>query len=385
MKLLISHAGIISPGEEYSDGAILVENGIINRIFPESNAADTLSGIDEKTDAGGAVVLPGFFDIHFHGCMGSDFIDGTADAIKTIAEAKVRQGVTSMLGTTLSLPEEAIREAIALCAAYQQSPSGANFLGIHLEGPFIAPEFAGAQNPAYLKKPDMGMIERLNRIMPVRKVSYSPELDPDCTFLRELAGAGIMPSAAHSGADYELFCKCADLGMKHITHFCNCITPLHHLRPGMVGGGLFRDDIYLELICDGIHLHPDMVKFIFKTAGCERIMLITDSMCAAGMPDGGYSLGGLPVTVKDGCARVNATGAVAGSTLLMYNALKNVVRWTGLPLKDIVGTTAWNQARSLGIGNIGKIAPGFRADMVMLDEDFKPLRVWIGGEEKSLR
>ena len=221
---------------------------------------------------------------------------------------------------------------------------------------FIAPEFAGAQNPAFLKKPDLALVDRLNDIFPVKKVSYSPELDEDFSFLGGLVERGIMPSAAHTGADYELFMAAADRGLLHLTHFCNCMTPLHHLR-------------------------PEIVKFLFEVIGPERIMLITDSMCAAGLDDGEYSLGGLPVVVRDGCARLT-TGAVAGSTLVFDQGVRNVCKWTGLPLKEIVRTTAYNQARSLGFNDIGKLEAGFRANFVKLSRELYPQAAWIGGQQK---
>ena len=374
MKQLFTHARLVSPGWTREDATLAVENGRIAAPFPADEAGDVI-------DLGGALLLPGFFDVHFHGCGGGDFSDGTLEAVRTVAREKLRQGVTTFLGTTLTLPETELVSALEAGRAYMRAPDGAELAGIHLEGPFFAPESAGAQNPAYLRQPDIGLVDRLNAICPVRKVSYAPELDPDFRFLAALVERGILPSAAHTGADYELFRAAADRGLRNLTHFCNCMTPLHHLRFGLVGGGLTRDGVALELICDGVHLVPEMVELIFRVAGCGRIQLITDSMRAAGMPDGEYTLGALPVIVENRRARLK-TGQVAGSTLAFDEGLRHVKEWTGLPLEELVRTTAWNQAESLGIPGIGKLEPGFRANLVRLSDDLEPEAVWIDGTLK---
>lgn len=260
------------------------------------------------------------------------------------------------------------------------APDGARIPGIHLEGPFFAADCAGAQNPAYLKAPDISLVERLNRIFPISKVSYSPELDPEQRFASELTQRGIMPAAAHTAASYEAFNLARIHGLRHLSHFCNVMTPLHHLRFGIVGGGLLHDDIFVETICDGVHLCPEMIQLIFKVKGCERIMLITDSMRAAGMPDGDYTIGGLPVVVRDGCARLT-TGQVAGSTLCYHEGLRRVRDLTGLPLSELIRTTSLNQAVSLGFNDIGKLEYGYRADLVLLDaETLPPTFTMVGGK-----
>ena len=177
-----------------------------------------------------------------------------------------------------------------------------------------------------------------------------------------------MPSGGHSSADYGCFEENRAAGMKHLTHFCNVMTPVHHLQFGMVGGGLLDDDVYVEIICDGVHLCDQMIRMIARMKGPNRMMLITDAMRASAMLDGDYSLGGLPVVVKDGCARLT-TGQVAGSTLRYFNGLKRLVRLTGLPLSEAVRATSLNQAESLNLGKRGKLEPGYIADIVLLDEN----------------
>ncbi len=372
MHLINAH--IISPDVEYTSGAVKFENGAITAVYPDSAG---LTGLD----LGGKYLMPGFFDIHTHGAGGSDFCDGTVEAVRTLARHKLTQGVTSFLGTTMTLPGDETAAAIRCAREYMEKHhDGAKIPGIHLEGPFFAPECAGAQNPAYLQQPDIGFVERMNEIMPVKKVSYSIELDKDFAFAKALAERGIMPAAAHTAATYEEFKTASAYGLKHLSHFCNVMTPLHHLRFGIVGGGLLHKDVFLEIICDGVHLCPEMIQLIFEVRGCDHVMLITDSMRAAGMPDGEYTLGGLEVVVKDRCARLK-TGPVAGSTLLFHDGLRHVRNLTGLPLKELVKTTSWNQARSLNIPDIGKIEPGFRADFAILNRDLQPVSTWVDGRE----
>jgi len=379
MSTLFFNAHVISPDLDLDGAAVLVRDAkVAGIILPGEQLPDDC----EKVDIGGDFLLPGFFDIHTHGCANHDFCDATPEGLRTIALSRLPQGVTSFLGTTLTLPEETLAKSISIARDYMaDNPCGAKIPGIHLEGPFFTPECAGAQNPEYLKTPDIGLVDRMDDIYHVHKVSYSLELDATQRFLRELVKRGIMPSVAHSFAKYEDFKNACALGMKHASHFCNVMTPLHHLNFGLVGGGMLHKDVFIEMICDGIHLCPEMIQLLFQVKGVGHIMLITDSMRAAGMPDGIYELGGLPATVKDGCARL-ANGRVAGSTLLFHKALQRVRKLTELPLAQLVKTTAWNQARSLGIPGIGKIQHGFNADFVRMNSALEPLAVWVDGKQK---
>ena len=259
-----------------------------------------------------------------------------------------------------------------------ENRTGARLLGMHLEGPFFSPDGAGAQNPAFLRDPDIALVDEWNAVCPVKKVSFSPELPGSAAFTRELAKRGIMPSGAHSLAGYEVFEEMRMAGMKHLTHFCNVLTPLHHLKFGFVGGGLLAKDVFVEIITDGVHLCNEMIELILSVKGCEKVMMITDSMRAAGMPDGDYSLGGLPVIVKNGRATL-PSGRVAGSTLLYHNGVKRLLEVTHLPPKELIKCTSWNQARSLNLEGYGRLEPGYHADLVVLDAQWNPLETWVGG------
>jgi N-acetylglucosamine-6-phosphate deacetylase len=379
MLTLLKNCHLASPDLELPGASILLRNERIEEIFPNGEA---LPKTDKTIDLSGKTVMPGFIDIHCHGRGGADFCDGTLEAFNVIGRGKLDEGATGFLATTLTVSIEDLESTFEAAATYMKNPSGAKLLGIHLEGPFINPECAGAQNPAFLKMPDIAIIDHLNKICPVRIVSFSPELPGGNEFCRALCECGIMPSGAHSSADYDQFHEARKAGMKHLTHFCNVMTPVHHLRFGMVGGGLRASDVYVEIIADGIHLCPEMIDMIFALKTANRVMLITDAMRGAAMPDGNYDLGGLPVKVSNGKAQLE-NGTVAGSVLQMHQALRRVSKITNLPLSELSKTTAWNQAESLGIPESGKLEKGYRADIVVLNEDHEPQDVFVDGKLKK--
>lgn len=379
MKTLIKNCRIVSPGVDIPEGQIVIEDKRI--VYAGVSLADVPSDCN-IIDANGAIAVPGFIDIHSHGRSDFDFCDCTEEAFATIGRGKLEDGVTGFLATSLSVSYDDLRLLCQQAEQYKNNiTDGATLLGVHLEGPFFNPPCAGAQNPAYLKNPEIGIIDELNAISPVLKVSYSPELPGALEFTKALTERGIMPSGGHTEADYDCFEQHRAAGMKHLTHFCNVMTPVHHLRFGMVGAGLMDDDVYVEMICDGVHLCDQMIALIAKLKGPERMMLITDAMRASAMPDGEYTLGGLPVIVKDGCARLT-TGPVAGSTLRYFNGLKRLVRVTGLPLSEAIRATSLNQAESLGIKDRGKLEKNYIADIVLLNQNLDVLTTICEGVVK---
>lgn len=381
MRTLFRDALVISPDVELEGASVLVESGVVRRIYL---CGEELPEADRVIDVQGDMLVPGFIDIHTHGCAGQDFSYGTPEAIRAFAETKLKEGVTTLLPSTSTQSEETLSRALKCAADYVKNENrGAKLPGVHLEGVFINPNCLGAQNPAFLRSPDIEEVLRLNRIFPVLKVSYAVEMPGAIPFTADLLEHGITPSCVHSAATYAQFMEAYEHGLRNLTHFCNQMTPLKHREIGLVGAGLMHEDVYLELICDTLHLCPDMISLIFQIRSIDRLMLITDSVEASGMPEGEYSLAGLPIVLKDGAVRVKEhPEALAGSVLTMNAALRNVCEITGYPLKDLIKTTSWNQAQSLGLEKVGRIQPGYAADLTVLSGDFEVERVFVDGEER---
>lgn len=379
MTLLITNAHLVSPDLELLNAAILCEDSTISRIIPDGQP---LPQADTVYDAKGNMVVPGFIDMHFHGGMGYETTSSKQEAMTVIGNAKIKEGVTSICPTTLTLSEEDLAASLKNIEDYRKAPTGAKVLGTHLEGPYINPECIGAQNPAYVRTPDAAEVMRLNDISPVAIVTYAIEVDGAVAFTQKLVDANILPSCGHTNATNEQFKQGAEVGLARLTHFCNQMTKLHHREIGMVGAGLYNDAVALEMICDKIHLCPDMIRLAFKCKPIDKILLITDAMEATGLADGNYQLGGLAVVVSDGAARLASNGALAGSTLQFNTALKNVLEEVDLPITDIIKTTSYNQAQSLGIKNLGKLEPGFIADIAVLDKDFNVVATFVDGVQK---
>ena len=386
--LAVLGAHVVTPGRDLGVVGVRVENGKIAAVGPQVRPA---AG-DEVVDAGGLTLLPGFVDIHSHGRGGHDFCDATDAAFEAIGRGKLEDGVTGFLATGLTRPEEELAELCRCAERYKAKGEGSTCLGVHLEGPFFNRDMAGAQNPAYLKKPDAAFVKRLDAISPVKKVSLAPELEGAEECIRELSAAGIVVSGGHSAADYETFERARRAGMTHLTHFCNAMMPIHHLRPTMVTGGMLADDVFAEIITDGVHLSDPMIRLIVKAKGADRVMIITDAMCAAGEPDGIYSLGGLRVKVEKGRATLAdvpydpkaVVSNVAGSVALFPDCFRRFVRVAGLPLEEAVKAAGYNQLRSLGISDRGEIAPGQVADLVLVDAELVPQMTIVGGEKTRI-
>ena len=376
MSYLIKNAHLVSPDIELFGAAVELEDGLVKKIYAQG---EKLPEGCEEYQAAGKMVVPGFIDAHCHGGMGYEVTSDDSQAIRIIAEAKLREGVTSFCPTTLTLPEEKLAASLRNIEAYRQAPTGCKVIGTHLEGPYINPECAGAQNPAFLRKADIGEVLRLHAISPVALISYAIEMEGSLEFIRQLCAAGITASCGHTNATCAQFKAGMPFGLRRLTHFCNQMTKLHHREIGLVGAGLMEDSVAIEMICDKIHLCPDMIRLAFKSKPIGKILLISDAMEATGLPDGNYQLGGLAVVVAEGAARLASNGALAGSTLQMNTAFKNVADVTGLPLPQLVKTTSWNQAQDLGLKKLGKLEAGFIADIAVLDDAFNVAAVFLDG------
>lgn len=373
--LLIRNARIAAPGPREHTSVFCAE-GRIAALDPGS------AEIPDNTRtiaAEGLILLPGFIDIHSHGAGGHDTCDGNADSIRRIAEIKLAEGVTTWLPTTATLPKEQLLHIAAAVAEYRRSPSGARVPGLHVEGPFLNPAFIGAQNPAYVAKPSVELVETLHALCPVKILSLAVESEGAIDLIRHCAAKGIATSAAHSGATYACFREARAAGLRQLTHFCNQMSPLHHREVGLVGAGLLEKDFPIELICDGLHLCDDMLRLVFAAKPADSISLITDSMRAAWLGDGDYTFGERAVVVENGAARIKATGALAGTTLKFNQALARAARLSAAPPHELALLAAGNQARLCDLGDTGAIKPGFAADLVLLQPDYSIAKTILGG------
>ncbi|MFT5469341.1 MAG: N-acetylglucosamine-6-phosphate deacetylase [Verrucomicrobiales bacterium] len=377
--LAIHNAHIISPGVDLESGSIATNDGSVTAIHDQPAAADSAG---EIFDAKGCLVVPGFIDIHTHGAGGASIMEGTEEAVRKMADFKLREGVTSFLPTTWTAPESDLIPAMNGVAAYQANQDRAKTPAVHIEGPFINIGAVGAQDPAFVRPPDIAEVDRLNALAPIKLLSVASETDGGVEFVRELVSRGITASLAHTKATWEQFLEAKAAGLTHLTHFCNQMTGLHHRGIGIVGAALLDDDIRLEMICDTIHLCPEMIALTFKHIPVERIMIITDSISASWLPDGDYIEAGHAVRVVDGVCRLQSNpDALAGSTSRFFEGIANVWRITKRPLSELIRTTSWNQAQSLGLADLGKIEPGFRADFAVLDpETLEPRATIVEGE-----
>ena len=327
------------------------------------------SGSEEILDGKGAYAIPGLTDIHFHGCVGHDFSDGTQEAIKALAEYELSQGITQICPATMTLAEESLMK-ISRAAANYDNASGARLVGINMEGPFVSEKKKGAQNGLYIRKPDADMFRRLQKEADglYKLIALAPEEEGAMEFIDELKEEAVI-SLAHTTADYETSMEAFRRGASHVTHLFNAMPPFSHREPGVTGAAFDTPDCDVELIADGIHICPTMVRAVFRLFGDDRVILISDSMMATGLTDGDYSLGGQPVKVKGNLATL-ADGTIAGSATNLMDCLRTAVKKMGIPLESAVKCAAVNSARSIGIDDrYGSLEPGKIANIVLLDEE----------------
>ncbi|MDO4303528.1 MAG: N-acetylglucosamine-6-phosphate deacetylase [Bacillota bacterium] len=332
-------------------------------------------GDHEIIDAAGMYVIPGLVDIHIHGAVGADFSDGDVEGLFRIARYLKSQGVTSFCPTSMTLPEEQLVKSFRTLEKLLKADGIARPVGINMEGPFLAKAKKGAQKSTYLMEPDIDMFRRLQNASGgrIRLVTIAPELAGATKFIRELKNE-VTLSLGHTSADYDQAAAGFEAGAGHVTHLFNAMEPFLHRNPGLIGAAAERKDVYAELICDGIHVHPSAVRGAFALFGADRMILISDAMRAAGMEDGSYELGGQPVK-KEGAYAALADGTLAGSVTNLADSLRNAVEF-GIPLTDALKAVTVNPARSIGLeGQIGQIRPGAEADIILMDRDMNFKRV----------
>ncbi len=323
----------------------------------------------ETIDTSGLKLIPGLTDIHFHGCMGHDLCEGSTEAIELMALYEESNGITNICPATMTLPKERLIK-IAEAARSFPNEKGAGLVGLNLEGPFISHERKGAQNPEYIRMPDTEFFDSIMEASGglIKLVDVAPELPGAMEFIEKNKDRVII-SFAHSAADYDIAKAAFDRGMRHMTHIYNAMNPLNHRSPGPVFAAADNANVEAEIICDGIHVHPAVVRSTLKLFGSDKVIFISDSMEATGMPDGDYELGGLPVK-KQGNRALLPDGTIAGSVVNLMDCLKTAVMDMGIPLETAVKCAAVNPARSLGIlDRAGTIEPGRSADLAALNDE----------------
>lgn len=371
------------PGVEagLESNGVQVENGRIRTIGPDSP-----DGSGQRLDAAGCTILPGFIDVHIHGGAGVDVMDATPEAIQTLARLCARHGVTGFLPTTMTGEMGATLAAVAAVARTEQSPNaGARILGVHLEGPFISPRFPGAQDPRYILPPQVDAFHALVAAGPVAMITLAPEVAGADALIQAAVRAGVVPVMGHTDATYEAVQHAVTQGVHQATHTYNAMSGLHHRRPGTLGAILSDDRIYAQLIADTIHVHPAAMNILARCKGVARTLLITDAMRATDMPDGEYELGGLPVFLRNQECR-QTDGVLAGSVLTMERALANFMAASALSLAEAWPASSLTPATTLGLSHeMGRVEVGYRADLVLVDENLEVVATLVGGQIVYLR
>ncbi|MDR3477178.1 MAG: N-acetylglucosamine-6-phosphate deacetylase [Gammaproteobacteria bacterium] len=379
--LLISGPKIYAENGVVENAALLIEAGVIHRIDSQAAFRDVLAN-EVLTFPDSYHLIPGFIDMHTHGVNGHDVMDATEDALAGISKALAAEGTTGFLATTMTASIEKIESALVAVRDFmQQKNPGAEVLGVHLEGPFLAPSKMGAQPGDKIIPPNVALLEHWQAISDnsIRLVTLAPE-QPNCAeLIVYLKQHKIIASLGHTNATYDEAVHAIDLGCTHATHLFNAMRAVHHREPGVVTAALLSDDVLVELVLDGFHLHPAIVQLVLKAKGPERIVLITDAIRAKCLSDGCYELGGQDVHVKNGEAKL-ADGTIAGSVLKMASAVSNMLRFTGCELEVAVRMASATPAKALGLfDRKGSIALGKDADLVVLDDQLNVVLTVCGG------
>lgn len=378
--MIIRNVSVFRENKTFTPGTIVIEGGIIKEVLDTEKEADSaISQHGEVVDGEGCYAIPGMIDIHFHGCKGYDFCDGTMEAVEEIAKYEASIGVTAISPATMTLPIETLEDILSNAANYReeqqkgQNVPAADLIGINMEGPFISKVKKGAQDDRYIIPCNAEIYDRFQKAARglVKYIGIAPEESETIEFIKKVKDK-VAVSLAHTNADYDTAKAAYDAGARHAVHLYNAMPSYTHREPGVIGAVADSEHVMAELICDGVHIHPAAVRTTFKMLSEDRLILISDSMRATGMPDGRYTLGGLDVEVKGNRAELVSDKALAGSVTTLPDCVRTAVKEMHIPLETAVACATMNPAKSLGeYDKYGSITPGKNADIVLWDKDLE--------------
>ena len=374
--MFYKNARIFCSDFQFHTGAFEVKDGKFGAVLPKFVPEDAI-------DLQGATVIPGLIDVHNHGNSGADFSDGDYAGVKKMAEYLAKHGITSFAPASMTLPYDVLEKAFATAKQlHDEAPEGhSRLMGIQMEGPYFSEKKKGAQNGEYLKNPDFDGFKKLYDGCGglVKIVDVAPELPGAAEFIDKAKDLCTV-SVAHTDSDYEHARMAFQMGATHLTHLYNAMPGIHHRNPGVIPAASETPSVRAELICDGMHIHPASVRLAFAIFGGERMILVSDALRCCGMPDGEYELGGQPVFLAGGVAKL-ADGTLAGSATNLYDCMKNAILF-GIREEDAVRACTYNPACSLGVQDqVGSIATGALADFIVCRSDYTGRRVFMGGKE----
>ena len=393
--MLITNALVYGEDFQFHRGFLQIEGGRIKRTGDEQEESTVQCAAGEDIlDAGGCFAIPGLIDMHFHGCMGADFCDGTQEAIRTLAGYELQAGVTAICPATLTLPVQELKHILSAGAEYRRNQleekaaglvqQEADLIGINMEGPFISPIKKGAQNGAYIIPADAKIMEEFLAAGEglVKAAGLAPEENPGFEDYIAAVKDKVHVSLAHTNADYDTASAAIRAGACHAVHLFNAMPAFGHREPGAVGAVFDSPDVTVELICDGNHVHPAVVRFVFRLLGPERVVLVSDSLRAAGLGDGPIMLGGQEVIVSGTKAVLKDGGNLAGSVTNLAECLRIAVKEMGIPIESAVRAATANPARILGVTEeYGTLSPGKYGDVVLLDKELRVKTVIKSGRK----
>lgn len=396
--LVVRNGKLHTPNGFIKDGAVVIVDGKIAYIgsaehipgsvtSPATGKAVAVSQMP-ALDASGCIVAPGLLDVHTHGGGGCDVMDATVAAMQVMARAHGKHGTTGLLAATVTAGQDTLEKIAhtvgeAMQLSHQAGWNGAQILGLHLEGPYLSPAKKGAQDPDYMRAPSQAELERIFSIIGsgFKHITLAPELPGAIEMVRWLRQRGVRVSMGHTDAGYDIAIQAIAAGADHATHTFNAMPALHHREPGLLGAVLGSDAVTAELIADGIHVHPGAMRLAYKAKGACHICLITDAMAAMDMPDGRYQLGGLPVEVRNGAARLVENGSLAGSVLTLDRAIKNVVEMCDIPLAEAIDMATSVPARQLSMTDTkGTLEEGKDGDLCVLGGDLLCQATVVAGQ-----